>query len=162
MSEQTNPVLIHSFIEQLDLLSHRCTSHLVSFTLWYQRLTLVFQLTLVITNILTQMLILHKAVNRNDHLMAIFHIHSQDDICILLNQQYYRMVIFLPSNQQHQRTESISLNYLFTFFIFSHFLVVGSVPQIKLTYVSFWAHVKIASHIVSYCILNATAQVRIK
>jgi len=83
------------------------------------------------------MLILHKAVNRNDHLMAIFHIHSQGDICILLNQQYYRMVTFLPSNQQHQRTESISLNYLFTFFIFSHFLVVGSVPQIKLTYVSF-------------------------
>ena len=32
------------------------------------------------------------------------------------------------------------------FFSFSHFLVVSSVRQIKLTYVSFWAHVKIASH----------------
>ena len=39
---------------------------------------------------------------------------------------------------------------LFVFFLFLHFLVVGSVRQIKLTHVGFRAHVKIASRIVSY------------
>ena len=42
---------------------------------------------------------------------------------------------------------------LFTFSVFTLFLVVGSVRQIKLTYVSFRAHVKIASRIVSYCMI---------
>ena len=40
--------------------------------------------------------------------------------------------------------------FTFYFFCFLHFLVVGSVRQIKLTYVGFRAHVKIASRIVSY------------
>jgi len=39
---------------------------------------------------------------------------------------------------------------LFSFFLFLHFLVVGSVRYIKLTHVGFRAHVKIASRIVSY------------
>jgi len=39
---------------------------------------------------------------------------------------------------------------LFSFFSVLHFLVVGSVRQIKLTRVGFRAHVKIASRIVSY------------
>ena len=39
---------------------------------------------------------------------------------------------------------------LSSFFSFPHFLVDGSVRYIKLTCVSFWAHVKIASRIVSY------------
>ena len=38
---------------------------------------------------------------------------------------------------------------LFVFFLFLHFLVVGSVRKIKLTHVGFRAHVKIASRIVS-------------
>jgi len=45
---------------------------------------------------------------------------------------------------------SISVFLLFSFFLFLHFLVVSSVRQIKLTYVGFRAHVKIASRIVSY------------
>ena len=40
--------------------------------------------------------------------------------------------------------------FTFQFFCFYTFLVVGSVPQIKLTYVGFRAHVNIASRIVSY------------
>ena len=44
---------------------------------------------------------------------------------------------------------------LFTFFLFLHFLVVGSVRQIKPTHVDFRAHVKIASRIVSYRIVTA-------
>ena len=44
---------------------------------------------------------------------------------------------------------SISVFLLFSFFCFYTFLVVGSVRQIKLTYVGFRAHVKIASRIVS-------------
>jgi len=40
-------------------------------------------------------------------------------------------------------------------FSFFHFLVVGSVRRIKLTYVSFWAHVKIASRIISYRIWDS-------
>ena len=39
---------------------------------------------------------------------------------------------------------------LFSFFLFLHFFVVGSVRQIKLTHVGFRAHVKIAFRIVSY------------
>jgi len=39
---------------------------------------------------------------------------------------------------------------LFSFFSVLHFLVVVSVRYIKLTHVGFWAHVKIASRIVSY------------
>ena len=45
---------------------------------------------------------------------------------------------------------SISVFYFLFFFQFLHFLVVGSVRQIKLTHVGFRAHVKIASRIVSY------------
>ena len=46
---------------------------------------------------------------------------------------------------------SISVFLLFSFFFdFYTFLVVGSVRSIKLTYVGFRAHVKIASRIVSY------------
>jgi len=43
--------------------------------------------------------------------------------------------------------------YLFLLLSFSvlHFLVVGSMHQIKLTHVGFRAHVKIASRIISYC-----------
>jgi len=44
---------------------------------------------------------------------------------------------------------SIYVSY-FLVFLFLHFLVVGSVQQIKLTHVGFRAHVKIASRIVSY------------
>jgi len=40
--------------------------------------------------------------------------------------------------------------FLLLVFLFLHFLVVGSVRQIKLTHVGFRAHVKIASRIVSY------------
>ena len=39
--------------------------------------------------------------------------------------------------------------FVFTIFIFFHFLVFGSVRQIKVTYVSFRAHVIIASRTVS-------------
>ena len=40
---------------------------------------------------------------------------------------------------------------VFTFkFFFFYFLVFGSARKIRLTYLSFWAHVKIASHIISY------------
>ena len=49
---------------------------------------------------------------------------------------------------------STSVYLLFSFFCFYTFLVVGSVPTIKLTYVGFRAHVKIASRIVSYRIGN--------
>ena len=45
---------------------------------------------------------------------------------------------------------SISVFLLFRFSVFYTFLVVGSVRYIKLTYVGFRAHVKIASRIVSY------------
>jgi len=44
---------------------------------------------------------------------------------------------------------SISVFLLFSFFLFYTFLVVVSVRYIKLTYVGFRAHVKIASRIVS-------------
>ena len=47
-------------------------------------------------------------------------------------------------------SEHIRLFYFLLFFCFYTFLVVGSVRQIKLTYVDFRAHVKIASRIVSY------------
>jgi len=40
--------------------------------------------------------------------------------------------------------------FIFLFFSVLHFSVVGSVLWIKLTYVGFRAHVKIASRIVSY------------
>ena len=40
---------------------------------------------------------------------------------------------------------------LFSFSVF-HFLVFGSVWQIMLTYVSFWAYIKIASRTVSYIV----------
>jgi len=43
----------------------------------------------------------------------------------------------------------------FSFFSVLHFLVVGSVRQIKLTHVGFRAHVKIASSIVSYFVLRS-------
>ena len=50
---------------------------------------------------------------------------------------------------------SISVFILFSFFFcFYTFLVVGSVRKIKLTYVGFRAHVKIASRIVSYRIIH--------
>jgi len=46
---------------------------------------------------------------------------------------------------------SISFFLLFSFFsVFYTFLAVGSVRLIKLTYVGFRTHVKIASRIVSY------------
>jgi len=45
---------------------------------------------------------------------------------------------------------SITVFLLFSFSVFTLFLVVGSVRSIKLTYVGFRAHVKIASRIVSY------------
>ena len=48
---------------------------------------------------------------------------------------------------------SISVFLLFSFSVFTLFLVVGSVRYIKLTYVGFRAHVKIASRIVSYRIV---------
>ena len=50
---------------------------------------------------------------------------------------------------------------VFTFFSFSvlHFLVVVSVRKIKLAYVGFRAHVKIASRIVLYCIVWLMAAV---
>ena len=41
------------------------------------------------------------------------------------------------------------IRFYFLVLLFFHFLVFGSVRQIKLTYASFWAHVKIASRIVS-------------
>ena len=47
--------------------------------------------------------------------------------------------------------------YTFYFFSVFHFLVFASVWQIKLTYVSFWAHVKIASRIVSYSLSSSAA-----
>ena len=59
---------------------------------------------------------------------------------------------------------SISVFFTFQFFCFYIFLVVGSVRQIKLTYVGFRAHVKIASRIVSYCTVcrsNITTVMRI-
>jgi len=43
---------------------------------------------------------------------------------------------------------STSENIRFYFFYFFHFLAVGSMWYIKLTHVSFWAHVKIVHHIV--------------
>jgi len=55
---------------------------------------------------------------------------------------------------------SISVFLLFSFFLFLHFLVVGSVRLIKLTYVGFRAHVKIASRILSYRIVVAFLQIR--
>ena len=48
---------------------------------------------------------------------------------------------------------------IFSFFCFYTFLVVGSVRQIKLTYVGFRAHVKIASRIVSYRIVRRAVPV---
>jgi len=42
------------------------------------------------------------------------------------------------------------LFFYFLVFLYSIFLVFGSV-LIKMTYVSFWVHVKIVSHVVSYC-----------
>ena len=48
-------------------------------------------------------------------------------------------------------TLSISVFY-FLVFLFFHFLVFGSMQLIKLTNVTFWAHVKIASRIASCCI----------
>ena len=45
---------------------------------------------------------------------------------------------------------------LFSFSVF-HFLVVGSVRLTKLTHVGFRAHVKIASRIVSYRIVQVSA-----
>ena len=47
-------------------------------------------------------------------------------------------------------SEHIRLFYFLVFFSVFTFLVVGSVRYIKLTYVGFRAHVKIASRIVSY------------
>ena len=44
--------------------------------------------------------------------------------------------------------------YFLVFFCFYTFLVVGSVRQIKLTYVGFRAHIKIASRIVLYRIVS--------
>jgi len=44
--------------------------------------------------------------------------------------------------------------FLLFSFSFFHFLVVGSMSQIKLTYVSFWVQVKTSSHIVSYSMLR--------
>ena len=45
---------------------------------------------------------------------------------------------------------------IFLLFSFFPFLVVGSVRYLKLAYVSFWPHVKIASRIVSYGSLSQT------
>jgi len=45
---------------------------------------------------------------------------------------------------------SLSVFFYFLVFLYSIFLVFGSV-LIKMTYVSFWVHVKIVSHVVSYC-----------
>ena len=53
---------------------------------------------------------------------------------------------------------SISIFLLFSFFLFLHFLVVGSVQLIKLTFVGFRAHVKIASRTVSYRIVATVTQ----
>ena len=53
---------------------------------------------------------------------------------------------------------NISVFFFFSFSVF-HFLVVGSVQQIKLTRVNFAVHVKVASGIVSHCF--ATANVTI-
>jgi len=51
---------------------------------------------------------------------------------------------------------SICVFLLFSFSVF-HFLVVGSVRLTKLTHVGFRAHVKIASRIVSYRIVQVSA-----
>jgi len=50
----------------------------------------------------------------------------------------------------HLSIGPIRFYFFNSFFLFSHFLVVGSVRYKKLIYVSFSAHVKIASRIVSY------------
>ena len=60
-------------------------------------------------------------------------------------------VKLLPTRLQQSATYEHIRFLLFRFSVF-HFLVVGSVRQIKLTYVGFRAHVKIASRIVLYLV----------
>ena len=61
-----------------------------------------------------------------------FRIHYMDSShCLLLLLSIFRLL-------------------LFSFFLFLHFFVVGSVRQIKLTHINFRLHVEIAYRIVSY------------
>ena len=53
-------------------------------------------------------------------------------------------------NPQTFTVTSEHIRFLLFGFSVLHFLVVVSVRQIKLTHIGFRAHVKIASHIVSY------------
>ena len=52
----------------------------------------------------------------------------------------YRLA-YVTSKQDFPECLLILLSYLFLLFSFSNFLVVGSVRQIKLIYITFWAQV---------------------
>ena len=62
---------------------------------------------------------------------------------------FYLNIYYMDSPDRLLLFMGISVFY-FQFFLFLHFLVVGSMRQIKLTHAGFRAHVKIASRIVSY------------
>ena len=51
--------------------------------------------------------------------------------------------------------------FYFLVFLFFHFLVVGSVRYIKLTHVSFWLHVKVASRIILYRLSVCLSRVQV-
>ena len=79
---------------------------------------------------------------------SLRHQHRSPSQCSL-----YGFPILFTVTSEHIRL------FTFQFFCFYTFLVVGSVRQIKLTYVGFRARVKIASRIVSYRIkTNVTLQ----
>jgi len=73
----------------------------------------------------------------------------------LLQDSLYRFPRLFTVTSEH-----IRIFEFLVFFCFYTFLVVGSVRRIKLTYVGFRAHVKIASRIVSYRIVYLSVSCR--
>ena len=70
---------------------------------------------------------------------------------------FYSNIYYMDSPDCLQLFLGISVFYFQFLFLFLHFLVVGSVRQIKLTHVGFRAYVIIASRIVSYYRCSAPA-----
>ena len=65
-----------------------------------------------------------------------------------LKPSFLQILLFLLQGGLFTNT-SEHIRFYFLVLLLFHFLVIGSVWQTKLTYVNFWAHVKITSRIVS-------------